>query len=441
MATDVGRSSHSNTSSLTTSRSPSPRSDGGTAGAEPVAMTALPNVIVAPSSSCNVRSSMKRARPRIRSAAGIASTPSSTKPTKRSRSRLTRSITARPSMRTAPSRRMPNAAQRVGRVRGLGGGDQELARHAAHAGARRAVRTALDQHGVLSRRGRRAVGGKAGGSGTDDGDVDGMRAHPRESSSWRRISLVSRIRIDWIFARFVMSRIMISGSFSRDLVERGARELEDDRFADRLRGRRARAPVEERRLAEQRAFGVRHDARARAAGHDDRNLDRAAGEETQPVAGIVLLEQHLAVGAIAAHEVMLDPRELAIRQAFQQRERGQRHRGMLGQAARVEDRAFRPLDGLVGIAEPQPRCGVAERVVRNQRRAVPALRRHAGEQYLRSARPEAARDALDQQRAGGVDDGDAAKVEDDDVGDAGERLDPLDQPLRAARRTARPRAR
>ncbi len=114
MATDVGRSSHSNTSSLTTSRSPSPRSDGGTAGAEPVAMTALPNVIVAPSSSCNVRSSMKRARPRIRSAAGIASMPSSTKPTKRSRSRLTRSITARPSMRTTPSRRIPKGAQRSG---------------------------------------------------------------------------------------------------------------------------------------------------------------------------------------------------------------------------------------------------------------------------------------------------------------------------------------
>ena len=165
-----------------------------------------------------------------------------------------------------------------------------------------------------------------------------IRGQPRESSSWRRISLVSRIRIDWSFARFVISRITISGSRACDLGERGARELEDDRGADRLRRRRARSPVEERCLAEQRPFGVGHDARARAARHDDRDLDGAAREQAQPVARIVLLEQHLAVGAFAAHEVMLDARELARRSGLRAagtRRAAQRRCSVIPRASRI----------------------------------------------------------------------------------------------------------
>ena len=114
IATERGRSLQSNTPSLTTRRSPSDRRNGGIEGEDPVAITALPNVIVVVSSTLNVRSSTKRALPRMRSVGDIASTPSSTKPTNRSRSRLTLSMTARPSTRTAPSSRRPNWGQRCG---------------------------------------------------------------------------------------------------------------------------------------------------------------------------------------------------------------------------------------------------------------------------------------------------------------------------------------
>ena len=92
---------------------------------------------------------------------------------------------------------------------------------------------------------------------------------------------------------------------------------------------------------------------------------------------------------------------------------------MLGKPACIEDRALRPFDGLIRVAKPVPRVGVAKRVVRDQGRAMPALRRDAGEEHLRPPRPETARNALDQERAGRVDHGDAAKVEDDDIGDTG----------------------
>ena len=78
------------------------------------------------------------------------------------------------------------------------------------------------------------------------------------------------------------------GSSRAISCERCARELVDHRGAHRLRRRRARAPVEQRGLAEQRSLGHRDDARAGAAGHDDRDLDRAAREQAQAVAGIVL---------------------------------------------------------------------------------------------------------------------------------------------------------
>src|SRR5450759_556578 len=51
--------------------------------------------------------STKQACPRMRSASGMSCTSRSAKPTKRSRSRLTRSMTLRPSMRIPPSTWMP----------------------------------------------------------------------------------------------------------------------------------------------------------------------------------------------------------------------------------------------------------------------------------------------------------------------------------------------
>ena len=114
IAIERGRSFQSNTSSLMSSRSPSPRRKGAIDADEPVAITAVPNATAVWSSICNVPSSTKRAWPRIRFASGIAATLSSTKPTKRSRSRFTRAITAGPSIRTAPSSRSPNSRQRAG---------------------------------------------------------------------------------------------------------------------------------------------------------------------------------------------------------------------------------------------------------------------------------------------------------------------------------------
>ena len=62
-------------------------------------------------------------------------------------------------------------------VRGLGRGDQQLARHAAHAGAGRAVGAGLDDHGAPAGRDGRAVRREAGSPGTDDGDVGGDGVH------------------------------------------------------------------------------------------------------------------------------------------------------------------------------------------------------------------------------------------------------------------------
>ena len=107
-ATERGRVSQEKTSSFTTRRSPAPASMAGTAGREPVAITTDRALMrVWPSTSIVLRST-KRALPATRSAAGIFSTPSSTKPTKRSRSRFTRPITSRPSTRFFPSTCTPN---------------------------------------------------------------------------------------------------------------------------------------------------------------------------------------------------------------------------------------------------------------------------------------------------------------------------------------------
>ena len=130
--------------------------------------------------------------------------------------------------------------------------------------------------------------------------------------------------------------------------------------------------------------------------------------------------------------MVLDALELGVRQAVEQRKSGEGDRGVLREASLLEDRPLRPLHRLVRVAEPQPELGIAERVVRHQCRAVPSLRRHAGEEHARAAGREAARDALDQERAGRVDHGDEAEIEDDDVGDARERLDAIAHPLGAA---------
>ncbi len=73
------------------------------AGREPVAMTIARAETRACPSTSSVFRSTKRALPAMRSDAGIFSTPSSTKPTKRSRSPRTRAMTSRPSTRLPPS--------------------------------------------------------------------------------------------------------------------------------------------------------------------------------------------------------------------------------------------------------------------------------------------------------------------------------------------------
>ena len=134
-------------------------------------MTARANAMRVWSSTSSVPSSTKRAWPRIRSAAGMFVTPSSTNPTKRSRSRLTRAITALPSTSSEPSRRRPNSGHRSRAVRRFGGGDEKLARHATHARAGGAVRAALDQDGAPPRGDRGAIRGEAGGAGADDSHI------------------------------------------------------------------------------------------------------------------------------------------------------------------------------------------------------------------------------------------------------------------------------
>ena len=65
----------------------------------------------------------------------------------------------------------PEIRPSMGRVRGIGRGDEQLARHAPDAGARRAVRAVLDQDGVLAGSGRGAIRGDAGRAGADDGHI------------------------------------------------------------------------------------------------------------------------------------------------------------------------------------------------------------------------------------------------------------------------------
>ena len=62
-------------------------------------------------------------------------------------------------------------------VCGVCGGNQELAGHAAHAGAGRAMDAAFDQDGAFASRGRGAIRSQAGGPGADDGDIDGNGFH------------------------------------------------------------------------------------------------------------------------------------------------------------------------------------------------------------------------------------------------------------------------
>ena len=102
-ATDCGKSVHSNTASLVMTLSPAACHSGGTMGVEPVAITTLAASTSVCSSTCNVPGEIKRAWPRSFSSSGMALTPSSTKPTKRSRSLRTRLITCWPSMRTGPA--------------------------------------------------------------------------------------------------------------------------------------------------------------------------------------------------------------------------------------------------------------------------------------------------------------------------------------------------
>jgi len=78
-------------------------SAGRRSGVEPVAITTRAALISVWSSTARVCGPVKRAWPRSLSASSKESTLSTTKPTKRSRSRRTLSITAGPSMRTSPA--------------------------------------------------------------------------------------------------------------------------------------------------------------------------------------------------------------------------------------------------------------------------------------------------------------------------------------------------
>ncbi len=62
----------------------------------------------------------------------------------------------------------------VGRIRG---GDEQLARHAADAGAGGAIGAAFDDHCGRARRSGSVVCGKACRPGADDGDVDLRNLH------------------------------------------------------------------------------------------------------------------------------------------------------------------------------------------------------------------------------------------------------------------------
>ena len=91
-------------------------------------------------------------------------------------------------------------AERIGMhrgMRGLGGGDQQLGRHAAHARAGRAIGAALDQQGALAGGAGGAISGQAGGAGADDGDVSMQSLHIHVLPIWRgcAVSCLGRIRL------------------------------------------------------------------------------------------------------------------------------------------------------------------------------------------------------------------------------------------------------
>ena len=68
------------------------------------------------------------------------------------------------------------------RMRRLGRCDQQLARHAANAGAGRPVRPTLDERHVIRPLASGTVGGEAGRTGADDGDIHTTLFHDKSSS-------------------------------------------------------------------------------------------------------------------------------------------------------------------------------------------------------------------------------------------------------------------
>ena len=171
------------------------------AGREPVAMTmrsACAPACGRPPAACGRRRSGRGPAAGARRAS--ARTASTTKPTKRSRSLRTRAITARPSIAHAAGRARRSARRRPTRMRRVGRRDQQLAGHAAHAGAGGAVDAALDHQHARRVRQRRAVGRHAGGAGADDGDVgldDGVLVHGR----CLRVQRPSSLRPGWSSGR------------------------------------------------------------------------------------------------------------------------------------------------------------------------------------------------------------------------------------------------
>ena len=144
---------------------------GGTVGRDPVAITTARARIVGPPSTASVCGPAKRAWPWMRSADGIASMSRTTKPTKRSRSRFTRAITSRPSMRGAPActpkaraRSMPCAASAAA-ISSFVGMQPTRAQVVPYGPP--SISTRAGARGL-----RGAVGGETGRAGADHRDVD-----------------------------------------------------------------------------------------------------------------------------------------------------------------------------------------------------------------------------------------------------------------------------
>ncbi|KAG1262206.1 hypothetical protein G6F65_014724 [Rhizopus arrhizus] len=78
-------------------------------------------------------------------------------------------------------------------VGGFRSGDQQLGRHAAHAGAGRAVRAAFDQQRALARRFRGAISRQAGSAGADDGDISVQSFHDWVSPMLRVARIQRRV--------------------------------------------------------------------------------------------------------------------------------------------------------------------------------------------------------------------------------------------------------